>query len=362
MSKENTPDKERGPAEGSLRVPFGLRNGELVGPEDVPNGLACGCVCIGCKLPLIARQGEQRVPHFAHHRAQGSAACYETAVHRKAMELLLGERHLVLPAFQKPALRDRAGREYRFTGWLPEPLTWFYRGAQKEVAFGGPEGFRPDVALDGDSPFERLLVEVRVTHAVDQRKRKRVRDRVLSMIEIDLSKAAWPQLAPAAFRALVLEKASNRHWIHAPAGEDLYRRWEKETLAYIQERDARLPVSGVPSSQRARRRRSRPRPSALALKMASLVDTLVEQAQGINRQGRSHCWQCRRCGNLHPEPSSQDAGAMCTSCAALRPDDSTLSLLEPDFCLRSIFENDPDLEDWARTRIGVADRGRFRSR
>ncbi|QOD82943.1 competence protein CoiA family protein [Chromobacterium haemolyticum] len=46
---------------------FGLLAGRLVDASSVKRGLACGCVCPQCHSPLIAKQGEVYIHHFAHH-------------------------------------------------------------------------------------------------------------------------------------------------------------------------------------------------------------------------------------------------------------------------------------------------------
>jgi hypothetical protein len=44
------------------------KDGNLVGVDDVPNGLACECSCPFCDGPLIARNNSQKVTsHFAHY-------------------------------------------------------------------------------------------------------------------------------------------------------------------------------------------------------------------------------------------------------------------------------------------------------
>lgn len=50
------------------KIPFGLdpSAGELVDVFDVPRGAACGCICPGCELPMIARKGDHNEWHFAH--------------------------------------------------------------------------------------------------------------------------------------------------------------------------------------------------------------------------------------------------------------------------------------------------------
>lgn len=51
------------------RIPFGLRSvdQQYVDVQDVPRGLASGCICPSCGLPLAAKQGTVKQWHFAHH-------------------------------------------------------------------------------------------------------------------------------------------------------------------------------------------------------------------------------------------------------------------------------------------------------
>jgi len=53
---------------GLNHIPFGLRESDeaIVDVYAVKRGRACGCVCPSCRTPLIARQGEEKVWHFAH--------------------------------------------------------------------------------------------------------------------------------------------------------------------------------------------------------------------------------------------------------------------------------------------------------
>ncbi len=57
--------------DSSNRVPFGLRidetgKNEYVAVDEVPNGLACKCICPSCKIELVARQGNEKIWHFGH--------------------------------------------------------------------------------------------------------------------------------------------------------------------------------------------------------------------------------------------------------------------------------------------------------
>lgn len=77
---------------------------------------------------------------------------------------------------------------------------------------------RPDVdvlAIVERLPFQHLYVEIKVSHAVDWAKRERVIAQGYDMIEIDLADVSDEDLLDeAAFSEHVLNRASNRHWIH----------------------------------------------------------------------------------------------------------------------------------------------------
>ena len=59
--------------------------------NDVPSGQACGCICLTCGAPLIARKGEINEWHFAHQSGQQNEGCLVGAqnhIRRLVAELL----------------------------------------------------------------------------------------------------------------------------------------------------------------------------------------------------------------------------------------------------------------------------------
>lgn len=73
-----------------LRNPFGLKDGQIVMIEDIPqsmNGQRCGCVCPACKDIFEARMGDIRRPHFAH----SGKGCSETNAYIAGLYMLLNE-------------------------------------------------------------------------------------------------------------------------------------------------------------------------------------------------------------------------------------------------------------------------------
>ena len=78
---------------------FALRGGTYAHVDDVPNGLACGCVCEECQATLVARnRGEFLASHFAHAAGEKCGNTGEAGMTRAAASILSETRRLMLPA------------------------------------------------------------------------------------------------------------------------------------------------------------------------------------------------------------------------------------------------------------------------
>jgi len=63
------------------KIPFGERDGTLFRASEVENGLACGCICPGCRKPLNAANGGLKViPHFRHVQSEDCVKNYADLV------------------------------------------------------------------------------------------------------------------------------------------------------------------------------------------------------------------------------------------------------------------------------------------
>jgi hypothetical protein len=143
---------ERSPGGSGVRLPYGkASNGRLVRASEVPTGLGCGCSCPACGAPLVARQGDVRIAHFAHATDRACAAAHETTLHRLAKQLIADGTALVLP---------EVAAEYGGKRRLVRPaVTIRPEGAALEP---GLDGLRPDILITVAG--RPLLVEVAVTH------------------------------------------------------------------------------------------------------------------------------------------------------------------------------------------------------
>ena len=147
-----------------VKLPCALnKDNKLANIDDVKNGLACECFCPGCHEPVIARQGEKNAHSFAH-RNNDCMYGYQSALHYMAKDLFMEMRFLTFKKDEKIVRYriDYVEIEQRLDSIIPDIL----------------------VVCDG-KPF---IVEIFVTHPVDDDKKAKIKKMQISAIEINLSK------------------------------------------------------------------------------------------------------------------------------------------------------------------------------
>ena len=186
----------------SGEIYFAERNSDkrTVCISEVPSGVACDCVCVGCRQPMVAYKGCKNRHHF-QHAANAKRECAnvgETTLHRVAKDYLAQALSLTIPpkvlregSIEEVITRevaysfDKATLERKLGGIVPDVLVW-----KKDVA---------------------LVVEFLVTHKCDEEKVLKIKTLGLSAIEIDLSpyrKHSVDELAH-----VILHEAE-RDWLH----------------------------------------------------------------------------------------------------------------------------------------------------
>lgn len=245
QQSSNIPDSQSPPSKSGLRVPFGLRDGALVRPDQVGAGLTCRCKCPGCGAPLIAKAGssQYRRPHFAHMADAECRSGYETALHLKAKELVAKHARLWRPAWDgdvdmpnPPALRDDDGimvhgRRVEF----PEREASLAE-VGLEVRCGD---YTPDIlAVD---EFGDLLIEIRVSHAVDEIKRRRIQSEGRRLIEIDLSRLDDATISDEGrLTHAVLQDLERRTWLSCPDATDAWREAYRDLKSELSRRNLEI--------------------------------------------------------------------------------------------------------------------------
>ena len=153
----------------------GIRDGLLVHISEVENGLKCNCTCPCCNEPLIAKTKSvkaERIKSFAH-TANTSNCAYglQTAIHLRAKTIIEQAGTISLPA-NIAIIKNycEQSREYIEYELLTHPQTLL--NVKEVILEQKIDDFIPDVILvfeDG----RKLLVEIAVTHFVDDEKLKK---------------------------------------------------------------------------------------------------------------------------------------------------------------------------------------------
>ena len=188
--------------------------GGLAHVNNVLNGLACGCVCQACGSPLVARQGTLRHWHFAHAAEGACAARGESALHRAAKQALMQAMGMALPdATTTRQFAEGDGSVMEVT----EVERWGWLDADEVTAERSLAEIRPDLIVC--SGTLKLIVEIAVTHPVDDEKAARLRALGLPALEIRLSDLHQHPWTWTDLEQQVVHGTHLKHWIVPPAGD-----------------------------------------------------------------------------------------------------------------------------------------------
>ena len=194
-----------------IKVPYGIRNGKSLHITEVENGLGCNCVCIGCGTTLIAKTNH-KTPHFAHYSSEQCEHALETSLHLIAKEIIVSSGGLFLPALQfMPPVNITESKKI----YLEQPRLYNLDSAVKEIDMGS---IVPDILVD--SQGMQILVEIYVTHKVDEAKLKKIRGLDISAIEIDLSKCSR-EFSREELKQRLIHDISCKKWLWHRARENL---------------------------------------------------------------------------------------------------------------------------------------------
>lgn len=152
-----------------IKLPFAIRNNELVSIDDVESGIQKDCFCPCCGSLLIARKGESNIHHFAHVKSECEYGL-ETALHIFAKQILEKSKTIYLPEL------------YAGNYLLHQKIQISINEVYLEKKIGN---IIPDVIIVSNG--RELFVEIAVTHFADYNKIIKMKKMGIGGIEIDLS-------------------------------------------------------------------------------------------------------------------------------------------------------------------------------
>lgn len=187
------------------------QEGEVVSVDEVPRGLECRCSCSICGAPLMAKQGEQRIWHFAHATGNDCEGSAETALHLAAKQVLQQSMGLEIPKIVVEGTAQLAdGRRARAQEVIPEYWLDFETVLlEQELA-----SIRPDVI--GQSGDDKFIIEIAVTHFVDDHKRSLIEALGFPAIEVKLEPSLRESWTWEALEEIVVHGVEFKSWITLP--------------------------------------------------------------------------------------------------------------------------------------------------
>jgi hypothetical protein len=169
-------------------IPFGMAisSGRMCEPREVPLGKRCDCVCPACRAPLVSKHCllGRRTPHFAHAHGADCAGAIETALHLAAKQRIAERGEFWFPALSiRLEGTDMRGLTHRVTNELAPPGLRSLSAVVMEMPLAT---MRPDLIVQS-TEFGSVMIEIAVTHFVDDVKLDKIAAVGMAAIEVDLS-------------------------------------------------------------------------------------------------------------------------------------------------------------------------------
>ena len=221
------------------------KKGEVVHVDQVSNGLACECTCICCESPLVARHGAVMGHHFAHAKEANCSAAYESSLHLAMKDLIQRRKKIKLPEYSvNRSIYSRILEKTIDNTQSTKPGIINFDEVILEKKIGS---IIPDVI--GFIGGKQLLIEIAVTHFIDDEKLKEIKRLNLSCIEIDLSKIvrsqdkkySWTDL-----EELVDQLTTEGRWIN----NTKHKAMNAKAMQIIKERKSREEAEFISARER----------------------------------------------------------------------------------------------------------------
>lgn len=209
----------------NIKLQYGMRDGKILHVSELSDnerGLACRCTCPACEMELQARIGTgKRRPHFSHHKeACNIASAQQTALHLLAKEILEESHKIMLPAY---ILDGKTGDfvDYDVYDFAIEKqlMSYKYKGPvnyqfDKVILEERNNDIIPDVLIWDSSNGKKLIIEVAVTHFVDDKKRQKIIEKGISALEIDISQLHNREFNRSILKEALINSIDSKRWIH----------------------------------------------------------------------------------------------------------------------------------------------------
>ncbi len=152
-----------------VKLPYGLKDNNLISIDEVESGLSCDCICPACEKQLIAKKGKINIHHFAHYKTTDCNGGLETALHILSKDIIASQKTFTTPALYYP------NTKYQIYPEMEIPID----NVRLEKKLGG---IIPDIIIESKGKI--LLIEIVVNNPIDWKKLSKIQSKNIPTIAI----------------------------------------------------------------------------------------------------------------------------------------------------------------------------------
>lgn len=189
---------------------WALRDGVWVNIEAVSSGLSCNCICPVCGNKMIAKKGDVNQHHFAHYTEEHCGYSTETAIHMMTKEIIGKSSCIKLPAVHITDIGLPMNSPEKSILHNETKIEIERAFLEKQLNVTGKVYITPDILIEAKG--KRLIVEIFVSHEVDEAKLNLIKYLNISAIEIDLSNIG--NISYEDLKFILIDEAKNKRWLY----------------------------------------------------------------------------------------------------------------------------------------------------
>ena len=222
-----------------IQLEYGVLDGKIVSIHDIPSekyGLRCNCICPGCGGALSARLGKstssskkKKRHHFAHHKeACNLVQAQQTALHMLAKEIIEQEKLFAFPGYSVSIEEINWRDKFHNLCGMPNVIEVqkpYKAACQKVTLEERISDFIPDIIVERNGRV--CLIEIAVTHFVDEEKQRKIDELRIPLVEVDLSPFIGQPMTRDLIKDILVNQFSNKRWLYYPK-EKVLPQAEKE--------------------------------------------------------------------------------------------------------------------------------------
>lgn len=209
------------------------------------------CPFCGVKLTVNGSDDYWSFKHSVRKSHDGTISKNETRLHQLAKNILMTTDHLNVPSycicgkdiFLQKLMGDTEIHDFQQLAHdvVVSPATSLQYDVSQVFIERNILGFIPDVLLYVNGQY--LIVEIAVTHFVDQYKRQQIQKSNISAIEIDLSHLINTDISYPELSKIIIDDFAGKCWLHHISylqGVDLFREKNQQLYDLYELRQAQL--------------------------------------------------------------------------------------------------------------------------